>query len=78
MTDVSLRTGVAPWPHRCIGIHTPVIPTDELRDSSLREVRNRADLSAVGASTGAMNFSAAAEVRDTAGADVELLALGVL
>jgi len=78
MTDVSLRTGavsVAARTHRnpYSGDPAPIA----LRDSSLRTVGQRADLSAIGAAAGAITFSAAAELRDAPGADLELLALGV-
>ena len=78
MTSVSLRAGAASVATRLnrnpyAGDPEPI----ELRDSSLREVRQRADLSAVDGFAEAMTFTAAAEVRDSAHAEVELLALGV-
>jgi Family of unknown function (DUF6603) len=78
MTSVSLRAGAVSVATRLnrnpyAGDPEPI----ELRDSSLREVRQRADLSAVAGFAEAITFTAAAEVRDSAHAEVELLALGV-
>jgi Family of unknown function (DUF6603) len=78
MTSVSLRSNAASVATRLNGNPYAVDPEPiELRDPSLREVRQRADLATVDGLIQAMTFTAAAEVRDSAHTELELLALGV-
>jgi len=78
MTSVSLRSNAASVGTRLNGNPYAVDPEPiELRDPSLREVRQRADLATVDGLIQAMTFTAAAEVRDSAHTELELLALGV-